>query len=584
MTGDYEIREVPLSLRSSREMVGRFLLSQGLRPEEMSRYFGIFDSHDEMVGGGGLQGDIVKEIALSPALRGEALTNALISRIQQAAYEDGITSLKIFTKPENRRLFESLGYHFVGESAKAVMLETDARGISGYCARLRKLSAPHDGKRCGVIVMNCNPLTIGHRYLIEKAAGMVDHLWIIPVEEDKSEYPSASRRDMMRRVAQTLPNVEVGEGSQYVISRATFPSYFIKDLNEGTEAQMELDADIFSRHIAPALNATVRFVGTEPLDPLTCAYNKTLKEKLQPRGIEVVEIERLTKEGVAVSATAVRKLTASRHAGEALRLTSEEATPQLLARCAANALTEELELTPKPGLIDCHDNGAHADMDFTTMTRSIGALTAGFERLAMLAMKSELPRHSEIAEAGIAAEKEMLAATGGVNTHRGALFSLGLMIMAAARLRHLGQAITPEGLHATIKELAAGFNGAETSHGAEMRKAYGLKGAADLAKEGYADLFSSWLPFWKTVVDKPEGKHLLLLKIMSALPDTNVYHRGGADGALLVKTTASELLTDFSVERMAKANSLFIERNLSPGGSADMLALTLLAHSLTNNN
>lgn len=226
-----------------------------------------------------------------------------------------------------------------------------------------------------------------------------------------------------------------------------------------------------------------------------------------------------------------------------------------------------------------NDCGSHTDMDHPLMLRSIEALRPWFARIAAEALKPEPAAHECVAALGIQAEKAMFEATGGVNTHRGALFSLGLTLVAAACLVREGK-ITPDTLQKSIKTLAAPFKGMQGSHGSEMKRRYGLKGAADMAAEGYQLLFSDWLPFWRRVSRHPNGRHLLLLRVMAKLEDTNLYHRGGQEGAEFARTRALALLQNFSPEGLQQLNTEFIGRNLSPGGSADMFALTLLISSL----
>ena len=587
MFGDFEIREIPLSLKTARSKVEAFLLSQGLRPEHLDRYFGIFDTSDNLIGGGGLSGNVVKCIALSQSARSESLTNPLISRIREAASEEGLSDLYLFTKPENRAIFESLAFHTVGTSDKAILMETDPRGIKRYCAELSRIrqSLQDDGSPAGIIVMNCNPLTRGHKYLIETAAGRVGRLFIIPVSEDASEYSYQERLDMLRQATATLPNVSVCPGSNYAVSKATFPTYFLKDLNDASKTQIKLDLDIFATHIAPALGATIRFVGTEPNDKLTSEYNAVMKDTLPARGINVVEIERLSDDssGRSISASAVRKLILEGKAGAAMKMTPSSSWPYPLAHAACQALRDELDLTPKPGLVDIEDNGSHTDMDHQIMSRSIEALKGPFATIARLGLKPSLPDHNQIREAGIEAETAMMEATGGINTHRGALFSIGLTLIAAANSLFTDGEITEYGLKSRIVRLAEGFGGNKNSHGAEVRLRYGIKGAADIAREGYAELFQTWLPFFREQIAGKETLMRLLLKIMTSLEDTNVYHRAGKQGAEMVKSTAEEILANFSIEALEKANIKFKSANISPGGAADMLSLTLLIHSLTNN-
>lgn len=579
MNAGYELREIPLSISAMVKRVEGFLGSCGLRLDSLDRLYGVYDSDDNLMAVGGRRGNVVKDVAVHPSLQGESVTNTLMGRIEADAFVDGIEHLKVFTKPSNEKIFASLGFVTVGRASRAILMENDREGISRYCRELSNMAG--DGrKHRGVVVMNCNPLTIGHLYLIEQAASLVDRLFIIPVREDVSEFTAAERDGMIRRAVSRFSNVTVCPGSEYVISAATFPSYFIKEADEAVRAQMELDLDIFANHIAPALSAGVRFVGCEPSDGLTALYNEAMKKILPLRGIDVEEIKRLEVEGIPVSASIVRRLIAEGMAGKALKLVPSASIPVLLAHAATIALRSELDLTPKPGLVDCDNSGAHSDMDYAIMSASIAALQPNFARLAELAMSDSYPEHERVAEAGILAEKAMLTATAGVNTHRGALFSIGLTVMAAAHALSSGRRLTADTLRNGIGDLAEGFHGTPGSHGDAVRRKYQVRSITAMARDGFSDIFECWLPYYRSVKPLPESRHMLLLKIMTSLDDTNIYHRGGAEGALLVRETAGKILEDFSMEKLRKADELFISRNLSPGGSADMLALTLLVDSL----
>lgn len=590
MFSQYEIRELPLSLKSCRNKVADFLRRQDLTMEDVDRYFGVFDSDDRMVGGGGLRGILIKEIALSEECRGEALANSLLSRLLQEARQGGVDNPMLVTKPQYESLFSSLGFHTVSSASNAVLMESDRRGIVSYCDRLRRIAEPviqrNPDARFGAAVMNCNPLTVGHRYLIEEASRRVEHLFIIPVEEDLSEFSTAERVAMLEAATADLENVTVCPGSRYIISSATFPTYFLKKKSDGSLAQMEIDLDLFRRHIAPALGATVRFVGTEPYSEITDAYNSAMRRLLSDGPLRVEVIERFCIDGTPVSATAVRRYLSDGMAGCAFSLVPSTTLPYLIAHAAARAMEFELSLTPKPGLVDRLDSGAHTDMDFDAMRRSIDALLPWFVVFAKMGQRKSLPCHDEISSTGIKAEEAMLKATGGVNTHRGALFSLGLFTIAASYVYSNRRAESPcefvELMRNAVAEMASGFRSAEGSHGSEVCRRYGIKGAADLAREGYASVFDAVFGTdsdFSTPMGEEDGLRLLL-RIMSELDDTNVYYRGGADGAAYVRSTAADLLSDFSRDRLAEANREFISRNLSPGGAADMLSLCHFVRSV----
>lgn len=161
--------------------------------------------------------------------------------------------------------------------------------------------------KCGAIVMNCNPFTKGHRYLIEQATLQVDLLYIFVVEEDKSVFKFEDRIEMVRRGTADLDNVKVLPSGKYIISKETFSQYFEKDNVEQVD-DMDYDVRIFGEVVAKELGISVRFVGEEPFDKVTRKYNETMKSILPEYGMEVIEIPRVTSgNGQAISASAVRR-------------------------------------------------------------------------------------------------------------------------------------------------------------------------------------------------------------------------------------------------------------------------------------
>ena len=497
----------------------------------------------------------------------------------------------------------------------------------------------------GCIVMNCNPFTLGHRYLIEQAAKQVERLYVMVVREDCSLFAYTERKAMVEQGVADIENVSVIDGSDYAISRATFPTYFLKRLDDAADTQMLLDLDLFRRHIAPALGATVRFVGTEPTDQLTRRYNQLMHEALK----DVREINRLEKDGNAVSASRVRKAMEEGDMNTIRQLVPPTTLPYIIAHLATQALQAELDTTPKPGLVDKDNNGAHRDMDYALMQLSINTLHPYFVRLAFLGFADTLPSHTVIRDAGIEAEKAMLEATNGVNTHKGALFSMGLAVVAAAyeekkaaankeergkeeRKEERGKErekeeredslVSPESLapleslasplsslQLTIKALAASFPDTSGTHGSKAKQLSNgtttIKGALDNAREGYEKLFAEWLPFYneRRKSHDAHALHKTLLRIMCDLDDTNIIYRTNVVTAEEVKQEARALLASFEEayaaedkekcasaieEKCASAELLalkdmdrrYTERNISPGGAADMLSLTVFIGSI----
>lgn len=316
------------------------LAATGLNADELpSEYYGAYDSDDRLLGGAGLDGNIIKCIAVLPGFRDKGITNGLVKHLLATAKSEGKNNLMIYTKPKYRNVFRFMSFNPIGESDYAVLLESDKHGIDNYCEYLMR---QRRGGRTAVCVMNCNPMTLGHRYLIETAARLYDFLYIIPVKEDKSEYTYQERRQIMIEGVKDLHNVAVLEGSDYVISSATFPTYFIKEASEAAKAQIQLDCDIFAHHIIPALGVSARVVGTEPTDPLTCAYNEEMHRSLP---VEVLEIPRMEINGLPVSASRVRKYVKAGRLDLALDLAHPAAHPYILAHAAAQELNRELDET-----------------------------------------------------------------------------------------------------------------------------------------------------------------------------------------------------------------------------------------------
>lgn len=608
-----ELIQLNPSIPRQRRRIEQFLGDNGLRLDDVDYYAALVDeTTDEIVAGGGLKGGVIKCVAVADGHKGEAVANQIVSHLIAHANVDGHQCVKLFTKPQNRQMFESMSFRLLAEAPKAILMETGIGGIKRYSEELKRekgkvKSEKSNGKlhhstpstphpimpQSGIIIMNCNPFTLGHRYLIEQAAQQVDTLYILVVREDCSMFGYDERKAMIVRGVAHINNVVVCDGSEYSISATTFPTYFLKCLSDASDTQMTLDIDLYRRHIAPALGATVRFVGTEPDDPLTRRYNELMKSMLP----DVREVARLQQSGVAVSASRVRKAIVENHLALAARLVPPTTVPYIVAHLATRALKAELNTTPKPGLVDTHDSGAHRDMDHALMMRSIRALHPYFVQLATLGYDStQLPAHNDIVRIGIEAEKAMFNSTGGVNTYKGALFSMGLALTAATYIIGRGKvATTTNGkeyvpgdlLSAIIIQLANGFPDTSGTHGSRAKQlaqsGCSLKSALDNAREGYSQLFGEWLPFYETRIKDDDSyvKHKTLLRIMCDLDDTNIVYRTDYATMQQVKTLARHLLEDFSEAGIDDLNRDFVSRNISPGGSADMLVLVVFLFGIT---
>lgn len=600
------ISEAPLSLNSVRRRVEAFLATNGLRLAPLDCYVVVTrdEDGDEILAGGGLDGNVIKCVAVSESARSEGLMNILVSRLIAIAREEGRESVKAFTKPENEGIFKSLGFGLLASAPKAILMENGRGGLPEYRKYLESLARPG---RNGAIVMNANPFTKGHRYLVEQAASQVDNLYVIVVKEDRSRFPYVERKAMIEAGCAGLDNVVVCEGSDYAISAATFPTYFLKKLDDATDTQIALDLDLFVNHIAKPLGVTARFAGSEPEDALTRRYNELMAEILpgtsvavvrqahQPdselvkgsalrqarRPIDFIEIPRLEQNGNPISATSLRRALDKGNLKEAMEYIPESSIPYLVADLAERALRLELDTTPKPGLVDRRDNGAHKDMDYALMSKSISALRPYLTRLAVESAKDIDP--AKIKEIGIEAEKAMLKATGGVNTHKGALFCIGLSVAAASNLASATGSVQVYSFKELVSRVASEIPSARGTHGAEAKRSFKAVGALENARAAYPELFADWLPYYRSLEGDPFRCHKTLLHIMTTLDDTNILHRRGAEGLAHAEAEAARLLEDFSESGLSSLNKDFIRENISPGGSADMLSLTIFIESIINN-
>ena len=299
-----ELRDI--SLRFEREAVEELLSLAGIRLSMGLEYCcGLFEG-ETLIACGGYEGATIQCVAVTPARQGEALLNSVISHLYTRLRQNGIEEVFVFTKPGNVPLFRALGFTPLAQATQAALLTSRPAGLQEY---LETLNASDDGRRpAGAIVMNANPFTSGHRYLVELAAARAAVLHVFVVEEEKSDFPFAVRLKLVREGTADLENVRVHPGGRYIISAATFPSYFLKDPSGAACAHAELDATLFAQSIAPRLSISLRFAGSEPLDPLTGLYNDTMRRVMPSYGIALTVFERKEQAGVPVSASRVRKL------------------------------------------------------------------------------------------------------------------------------------------------------------------------------------------------------------------------------------------------------------------------------------
>lgn len=288
-----------------------FLHASGLQPSDDAEFTVIVSEDDEIAAVGSRSGCILKYIAVSPSFQGMGLTATVLTELRKEAFSSGIRHLFLYTKPKNRQYFEDFLFYPVEATPDVLLLENRKRGLDGFLASLSPLPelASKDGSApvIGSVVMNCNPFTKGHRYLVEQAAALCDALCVFVLSEDRSEFSAADRLAMVKAGTSDLENVFIYPTGDYLISSATFPDYFLREKSAASAVQCELDCRIFGAHFAPRFGITRRFAGSEPLSPVTETYNRAMERLLPEFGIEFTEFPRLCLEdGSPVSASAVR--------------------------------------------------------------------------------------------------------------------------------------------------------------------------------------------------------------------------------------------------------------------------------------
>lgn len=257
----------------------------------------------ELIATGSRQANLLKCIAVDDVHQGEGLTATVLTHLRQDAFSQGYSHLFLYTKPKNIAMFSSLFFYPVAQTEQVLLMENKQDGIGKF---LDTLPVTAQNGVIGAAVMNCNPFTKGHRYLIETAAKECDHLYIFVLSEDKSYFSAADRMEMVKLGTADLNNVTVLPTGPYLISSATFPTYFLKERENAAQVHCLLDIEIFCKYFVTKFGITRRYVGTEPLSPMTAQYNEALQRNLPARGIELRQIPRLEISGTPVSASAVR--------------------------------------------------------------------------------------------------------------------------------------------------------------------------------------------------------------------------------------------------------------------------------------
>lgn len=312
----------------------------GIRTEDLLEYtVGVYDG-DKLVATGSRYKNVLKCIAVCKDYTGGEVISLLISHLMSEVFDAGFASIYVYTKPQSVMSFIHMGFkeiERVGEDL--VFLEKAVHGFPEFLEKLSEKRLP--GEKISGIVMNANPFTKGHRYLIETAAAESDVLHVFVLTEDMSVFPARVRMDLVRKGTRHLKNVIIHETGDYMVSAKTFPSYFLKEDRDVTEIQASLDAKIFKNHIAKVLGITTRYVGEEPLSFATNIYNESML-KVFGTEMNLVIIPRMEAHGEVISASRVRKYLAEDRVVELKDLVPED-TYQFLISEEGRAIKEKLK-------------------------------------------------------------------------------------------------------------------------------------------------------------------------------------------------------------------------------------------------
>ena len=303
---EYLISKVHKSDKKANAGVEKLLLNEGIRRDRNLDYTcAVFDEDYNVIATGSCFGNTLRCMAVSHEHQGEGLMNEVVSHLIQYEYDRKINHLFLYTKCNSAKFFGDLGfYEIVRIENQIVFMENRKTGFSDYLNELEKTKK--DGNKIAAVVLNANPFTLGHLYLIEKAAAENDFLHVFMVSENASLVPFEIRKKLIMNGTEHIKNLIYHDTGPYIISNATFPSYFQKDDEAVIESHANLDLSVFVR-IAEVLGINSRYVGEESKSLVTGIYNKIMAEKLPEHGIECVIVPRKKENSEIISASNVRQ-------------------------------------------------------------------------------------------------------------------------------------------------------------------------------------------------------------------------------------------------------------------------------------
>lgn len=303
---DYTISRIYASDIKGNRLVDALLQAEGIsRDQNLDYTCGIFDANGSLIATGSCFGNTLRCLAVDSAHQGEGLMNAVVTHLTEIQFARENTRLFLYTKCSSAKFFQDLGFYEIARvTDRVVFMENQRTGFSDYLKNLD--TQKKSGQKAAALVVNANPFTLGHLYLVEKAAAENEVLHLFIVSEDISLVPFSVRKRLVMEGTAHLKNICYHDSGPYIISNATFPSYFLKDAETVIHSHALLDLTIFIK-IAEVLGITRRYVGEEPTSQVTAIYNRTMQEELPKAGIECLVIPRKESQGKPISASTVRQ-------------------------------------------------------------------------------------------------------------------------------------------------------------------------------------------------------------------------------------------------------------------------------------
>lgn len=278
--------------------------------QQIDTTLGMYNEQGSLIATGSVAGNILKYVGVCNKFSTQGSHfNSIVSALMNLLAQRGIFHLFVFTKVKYSASFQHVGFHELAQTSLGAILETGDTDVHDYVHHVEKQAVAQQlipAQKVGAIVMNANPFTRGHRYLVEQAAQENDLVYVFVVSDDVSLFTTAERLALVKQGTQDLKNVVVVSGDQYMVSYVTFPAYFLPTADEAIEFQTTLDARLFRNQIAPALNIRTRYLGSEPFSRTTGIYNQVLQTELPPT-VTVKIVARLTSNDHIITATQVRQ-------------------------------------------------------------------------------------------------------------------------------------------------------------------------------------------------------------------------------------------------------------------------------------